>query len=114
MWLRVEHRTTFSYETPVAEAQLELRLKPASDAGQRCYSFELAVSPGRASVFTHADAYGNTVQALDVLEPHTQLVITTTSEVATTQRLDDERPLPLLERHAYLAPTELVSTDGAV
>ena len=86
MWLSVEHRTGFEYDAPIVEAHTELRLKPAHRAGQRCSSFAMDMEPRGASVDEHLDRFANCVHSFDVLDQHSELVVTARSEVWTPER----------------------------
>jgi transglutaminase-like putative cysteine protease len=107
MWLRIEHRTSFSYDAPIAEAYTELRLRPLAGGGQHCGSFRLETNPPGVRVREYRDHFGNEVLHFDVLEPHDRLEVTATSEVMTPPAfVDAGRPPGPLERHDYLLPTE--------
>ena len=45
MRLRIEHTTTFAYDSAIAEAYTELRLRPLNGSGQHCSSFRVATEP---------------------------------------------------------------------
>lgn len=111
MRLRITHRTTFTYDAPIVEAATELRLRPSDGGGQRCVSFRLETEPRGVRVNHYTDHLGNSVGHFDILEPHEQLTVIATSEVATGA-LDDDAPLAPLDRHDYLAPTPLTTLDG--
>ncbi len=107
MWLRVEHTTSYTYDTPVAEAYTELRLRPLADGGQHCSSFRLETNPAGVRVRDYRDHFGNEVLHFDVLEPHDRLEVTALSEVMTPDSFVGgvRRPSPL-ERHDFLMPTD--------
>jgi transglutaminase-like putative cysteine protease len=69
---------------------MELRMQPRSENTQRCFTFQLAISPP-ARVFSYQDHLGNLVHHFDVPGHHRQLTITADAlvEVGT--------PLPLPE-----------------
>ena len=90
MWLSVEHRTRFEYDAPIVEAHTELRLKPAHRAGQRCSSFAMEMEPRGASVDEHFDRFANCVHSFDLLDQHSELVVTARSEVWTPERYEDD------------------------
>jgi transglutaminase-like putative cysteine protease len=115
MWLRVEHVTRFSYDSPVREAYTELRLKPADAGGQRCSSFTLVTEPRGASIHEYVDRFGNSVQHFDVLAPHSALTVRVRSEVWTPERFDPLRAEPsLVDRWDFLHPTRYVSSEGEI
>lgn len=106
MFLRVEHTTEFAYDSPIAEAYTELRLRPLEGGGQHCSSFRLATEPIGLRVREYHDHFGNDVHHFDVLESHDRLAVTAVSTVMTPERLTTSRePLSPLELHDYLAPT---------
>ncbi len=85
MYLRVEHTTEFTYDSPIAEAYTELRLRPLEGGGQHCSSFRLVTEPFGLRVREYHDHFGNDVQHFDVLESHDRLVVTAVSTVMTPE-----------------------------
>jgi transglutaminase-like putative cysteine protease len=53
---------------------MEVRMHPRSEHMQRCFTFQLSVSP-RARIFTYADHLGNHVHHFDIPTPHRHLTI---------------------------------------
>jgi transglutaminase-like putative cysteine protease len=105
MKLRVQHTTTYDYDSPIAEGYTELRLKPLDSGGQRCLSFKVETDPG-AVVHRYSDRHGNDVRHFDVLSPHARLLVEARSEVATPDVLADEQvELTPLQEHDFLAPS---------
>jgi transglutaminase-like putative cysteine protease len=105
MRLRIQHTTVFTYDQPISEAYTEMRLAPVDNAGQRRMSFTLSAEP-RGEVTRYADRYGNEVHYFDVLQPHQQLKVISTSEVLTADVFTDEqRELSPLDRFDYLTPS---------
>lgn len=74
MQYAIRHITHFSYEAPVSENRMEVRLCPRSDNRQQCYSFELHTTP-RARLFSYVDFMGNTVHHFDTPGRHDELVL---------------------------------------
>ena len=66
----IRHLTRFTYASPVSESVMELRMRPASDATQRCLQFEVDLQP-RARVFAYRDFLGNWVHHFDLPRRHT-------------------------------------------
>jgi transglutaminase-like putative cysteine protease len=115
MWVRVEHTTSFAYDSPVTEAYTELRMKPLDAGGQRCSSFRLHTEPLGSAARSHRDHYGNEVLRFDVLEPHERLVVSASADVFTPQAYGEATPaLSLNEEYDYLMPTEYVPLIGAI
>lgn len=106
MRLRIQHRTTFSYDRPVSEAYTEMRLRPLDGGGQRCLSFTLRTDP-RGEVVHYRDRFGNDVGYFDVLAAHERLQVSAVSEVQTPEVFvpDPDRLSPL-DAHDYLMPTD--------
>src|SRR5258707_15585010 len=65
----VRHITRFKYEPAVREGVMEVRMPPRPDAGQRCLSFSLDVTP-RASMMMYRDFFGNAVHHFDIPGQH--------------------------------------------
>ena len=105
MRLRITHTTTFSYDEPVSEAYMEMRLVPLDAGGQRCESFRLATDPP-GEVRAYVDRFGNGVRHFDTLAPHTRLIVSTRSEVLTPEGfMDPARDLSCLDAYDYQEPT---------
>ncbi len=76
----IRHVTRFSYESPVAESVMELRMQPRSEGTQRCLQFALSVQP-RVRLFAYRDVLGNWVHHFDIPRRHAQLAVTARSVV---------------------------------
>ena len=76
----VRHVTTFCYEPAVRESVMEVRMKPLSEANQRCLNFHLDVDPA-ANITQYHDFTGNTVHHFDIAGSHTQVKVTAQSTV---------------------------------
>ena len=50
MHYTIHHVTKFSYETPVRESVMEVRMQPRSEGLQRCVRFGLSTTPASALV----------------------------------------------------------------
>ena len=85
----IRHLTRFTYASPVSESVMELRMRPATDGGQRCLQFEVDLQP-RARVFAYRDFLGNWVHHFDLPRRHGQLAIVARAQV----QLDPPPPLP--------------------
>ncbi len=114
MRLRIAHTTTFTYDEPVSEAFMEMRLTPLNAGGQRCESFRLSTDP-HGDVRGYSDRFGNRVRHFDTLAPHERLVVSARSEVSTPEGFSDpERELSLLDAYDYLQPTAYTPITTAV
>ena len=74
MFYAVRHFTRYRYSRPVWESNMEVRMHPRSEHMQRCFTFQLSVSP-RARIFTFSDHHANTVHHFDIPAPHGHLTI---------------------------------------
>jgi transglutaminase-like putative cysteine protease len=72
--LRITHSTLFSYESPVAETVMELRLQPQATAAQRLLDFVLEVQP-TGPLSSYVDGFGNTVHHLERIQAQTSLEV---------------------------------------
>ena len=70
----VHHHTRYRYSASVNESVMEARMKPRSDDGQMCHTFQLVVSP-RVLVHTYADHMDNEVHWFNVPSKQGQLVM---------------------------------------
>jgi len=100
MFYAVRHFTRFRYSRPVWQSVMELRMQPRSEHTQRCFTFQLSVSP-QARVFSYQDHVGNFVHHFDVPGQHRQLTIIADALV------DVETPAPLPESLGPAAWDEL-------
>jgi transglutaminase-like putative cysteine protease len=74
MFYAIRHFTRYRYSRPVWESNMEVRMHPRSENTQRCFTFQLSVSP-RARIFSYSDHIGNVVHHFDVPELHNHLTI---------------------------------------
>ena len=89
MYFSIRHVTRFTYSAPVSESMMEVRMRPRTDANQRCLKFGLHVSP-RAKTNSYRDHNANTVHYFDVPGHHTKLTLVAESVVEA----DEPQPLP--------------------
>src|SRR5690349_4653022 len=125
MFYAIRHFTRYRYSRPVWQSVMELRMQPRSEATQRCFTFQLAVSPN-ARIFTYQDHLGNLSHHCDVQGQHRQLTITADAlvEVETPQPLPDslghgawDELDAMIERDDYwdmLMPSRFVRSSRAV
>jgi transglutaminase-like putative cysteine protease len=125
MFYAVRHFTRFRYSMPVWQSAMELRMQPRSENTQRCFNFQLSISP-EARVFSYKDHLGNLVHHFDVAGQHQQLTITADALV----EVENASPLPeslgegawneldaMIEREDYwdmLMPSRFASTSPEV
>ena len=74
MYYAVRHFTRYRYSRPVWQSVMEVRMHPRSEHLQRCFTFQLSVSP-RARIFTCGDHLGNQIHHFDIPAPHRHLTI---------------------------------------
>jgi transglutaminase-like putative cysteine protease len=87
MFYAVRHFTRYRYSRAVWQSNMEVRMHPRSENTQRCFTFQLSVSP-RARIFSYTDHIGNMVHHFDVPERHNQLTIIADSLVDIDVPLD--------------------------
>ncbi|HYW43209.1 MAG TPA: transglutaminase family protein [Bryobacteraceae bacterium] len=100
MFYAIRHFTRFRYSHPVWQSAMELRMQPRSENTQRCFTFQLSISP-QSRVFSYQDHFGNFVHHFDVPGQHRQLTITADALVGV------EVPTPLPESLGPAAWQEL-------
>jgi transglutaminase-like putative cysteine protease len=66
---------------------MEVRMHPRSESSQRCFTFQLSVSP-RARIFSYTDHIGNMVHHFDIPELHNQLTIIADALVEVDSPID--------------------------
>jgi transglutaminase-like putative cysteine protease len=77
---RVVHTTGFKYSGVVVTSYNEARMLPARDDTQLVFAGKLDITPGGSS-HEYADYFGTRTLFFEVLEPHSELTITSTSLV---------------------------------
>ena len=87
MYYAVRHFTRYRYSRPVWQSVMELRMHPRSEHMQRCFTFQLSVSP-RARIFRYVDHLGNNVHHFDIPAPHQHLTIVTDALVEVDPPMD--------------------------
>jgi transglutaminase-like putative cysteine protease len=80
--IAIRHRTGYRYAGPVRASYNEVRMTPPSLDGQRARQTALSVTPA-VRPLRYVDYWGTTVDAFDIHEPHTELVVVATAEVDT-------------------------------
>jgi transglutaminase-like putative cysteine protease len=81
--LAVAHRTVLTYELPIAETHMEVRLRPRVGAGQVVERFELAIEP-RSAVRSYRDGFGNHVHYFNHVPGHDRVAVVAESVVSTS------------------------------
>lgn len=74
MFYAIRHFTRYRYSRSISQSSMEVRMHPRSEYAQRCFTFQLAISP-RVRVFCYNDHTGNVIHHFDIPEPHKQLTI---------------------------------------
>lgn len=92
---RIEHRTTYNYDTDVTGSFGQFHLRPRDLEWQTCHSHEIVIDPAPADLYAHTDLYGNTKSYFHVTEPHTELVVTAVSTVEVGRQQFSEADLAL-------------------
>ena len=88
---RIEHQTTYTYDSDVTGSYGQFHLRPRDLDWQRCVAHEINVDPEPTDLFRHFDLYGNTKSYFHVVRPHTTLKITAISVVEVArQELDPD------------------------
>jgi transglutaminase-like putative cysteine protease len=93
MHYAIRHITRFTYDAPIRESVMEIRMQPRTELTQRCLRFELATQP-RAQVSSYVDPMGNIVHHFDIPSEHTELVVTAQAIVEFVGDGDLEPPAP--------------------
>lgn len=89
MRYNIRHVTRFTYESPISESVMEVRMQPRSEGPQRCLHFALTTAPA-SRVMTYEDHDGNVIHHFDIPGSHSLLTVTAEALVDC----DVTRPLP--------------------
>jgi transglutaminase-like putative cysteine protease len=76
----IRHVTKFTYETPISESVMEVRMQPRSEGAQRCIHFGLSTTPS-SRVKMYQDSEGNIVHHFNIPGRHSRLIVTAESLV---------------------------------
>ena len=107
MFYAIRHFTRYRYSQSVWQSNMEVRMHPRSENIQRCFTFQLSVSP-RSRIFSYTDHIGNVVHHFDIPEPHNQLTIIADALVD----VDTPDPLPKsLGSNAWAKLDELIERE---
>ncbi len=77
----LRHRTTYSYEAPVAFARCVLRLTPPSSPSQTVLNSVVQITPRPSSTLERIGAFGEATQTVVIDQPHKALVIEARSRI---------------------------------
>jgi transglutaminase-like putative cysteine protease len=75
MQYTIRHLTRFTYDEPITESVMEVRMQPRTESTQRCLHFGLSTAPS-SRVMMYQDHEGNIVHHFNVPGRHSRLTIT--------------------------------------
>jgi transglutaminase-like putative cysteine protease len=112
MIYKVVHKTEYIYAEPASLCYNEARLLPRPvelpQLSQRCRNARIIIEPPYTDYRERTDYFGNTVIYYTIRQPHTRTVITATSEITVTPKVDGFASL--LQTYAGNLPWGEVST----
>ncbi len=100
MLFRIKHVTRYIYERPASRSRNNVRLTPIEAPDQKRVAFSLDVTPD-AAISEYQDYFGNLTHSIYIEQPHTELVISTTSLV--DRIVQTPQPSPRISIRKYLA-----------
>lgn len=116
MKYRVTHSTKYNYSENVTRCHNVAHLLPRTTPQQVCHTSELNISPLPVAVNEWSDIFGNRQVSFSIQQPHTELVVTATTEVEVSSAgslLDDAFPTAWEQVVDYLAnATDLESINA--
>jgi transglutaminase-like putative cysteine protease len=83
---QISHTTRYDYESEVEASYAEVYQLPIDIDGQRCRQRSVTTEPRAGHHHERSDYFGNRAAVLTIHEPHTTLVVTSTSVVDTSGR----------------------------
>jgi transglutaminase-like putative cysteine protease len=86
MQYNVRHSTIYSYTDPVALCQNQIHLSPRSTPFQSSSGFQLEIVPEPVVRRCWNDVFGNEVWYFSIEEPHTELSVSSQSQVTVSPR----------------------------
>jgi transglutaminase-like putative cysteine protease len=78
------HITQYRYDESVSNSQHDLHLLPRNLPRQRCLSAAIAIEPAPIVCHERVDYYGNRANHVVLATPHSELIVTTQSDVEVT------------------------------
>ena len=96
MHLDIRYVTHFVYPTPVWESQNSVRACPVDTEDQKLVSYSLDVEPD-AETQWYVDRWGTRVDTFGVIDPHTELIVTATASVDTSQPAEPQSGATVLD-----------------
>jgi transglutaminase-like putative cysteine protease len=103
----VHHLTRFTYDAPITESVMEVRMQPRSEDQQRCLHFALTTTPG-SRVMMYQDHSGNTVHHFNIPARHSRLTVNAEALVDS----DAPRPIPHRLRSDAWEQLDAVNASG--
>jgi transglutaminase-like putative cysteine protease len=93
MQYQIRHLTRFTYQSPVSESVMELRMQPLTDRRQRSLRFDITTNP-RTRIFAYRDHLGNAVHYFDIPGHHKRLDLSADAavDVSPAEPLPDALP----------------------
>jgi transglutaminase-like putative cysteine protease len=82
----VSHVTRYRYDAPVMVSHAQIHQLPGNVDGQICLRRSVVTDPPPETYREHEDYFGNPTAVLSIHEPHTELVVRSSSVVDTTGR----------------------------
>jgi len=82
----VSHATRYDYDAPVEASFAEVRQLPDDVDGQICIRRDVTTDPRAEYRHEHRDYFGNLAATVMICEPHTRLVVTSSSLIDTSAR----------------------------
>ncbi|GAB3426508.1 transglutaminase family protein [Niabella aquatica] len=89
----IKHITRYSYSSPAVECTNQIMLYPIEDATQNVMSHKIAITK-HPTVAIFTDYFGNKVGVFSIVEPHTELLITSEATVITNEVRPPENENP--------------------
>ncbi len=86
MKYRVTHKTSYHYDDVVSSSYGQIHLLPRDGPGQICAHSSATVDPAPADQREHTDFFGNRFVYFEIVTPHRDLIVTSTSTVEVAGR----------------------------
>jgi transglutaminase-like putative cysteine protease len=114
MRLSIKHTTTYRYDGPVTKLVQAVRLTPVSNNAQQVLSWQVTGGDGRA-LSGITDSFGNIVQLHAPRAPGTEVVLSVSGTVETTDTNGIIKcPHDILPPVFFTAPSEYTAPDAAI
>ncbi|WP_346237944.1 transglutaminase family protein [Niabella insulamsoli] len=98
----IKHITRYTYSSPAVECTNQIMLYPLQDAAQSVADHKITITKDPL-IETFIDYFGNRLGMFSIVEPHTELLITSEADVVTREVVMPKEKLAVADQWRLLA-----------